>query len=85
VLIDGVLAGAIYALIALAFVLVYKSSRMINFAIGEWLTAGALTAGLGYYGLELGPLGAMLFASLAMVASAWASTQPLCGGSRPGQ
>ena len=28
--INGSLAGAIYALIALAFVLVYKASRMIN-------------------------------------------------------
>jgi branched-chain amino acid transport system permease protein len=31
-LIDGVLSGAIYALIALAFVLVYRASRMMNFA-----------------------------------------------------
>src|SRR5215204_5414426 len=68
VLTEGVLAGALYALIALAFVLVYKSSRMINFAVGEWLMAGALTAGAGYYAFELGPLGALLFAALAMVA-----------------
>ena len=31
--------GAIYALIALAFVLVYKCSRMVNFAVGEWRQA----------------------------------------------
>jgi len=60
VLIEGVLARSVYALIALAFALVYKSSRMINFAVGEWLMAGALTAGAGYYALELGPLGALL-------------------------
>ena len=36
-LLDGVLAGAVYALIALAFVVVYKASRMINFALGEWV------------------------------------------------
>jgi branched-chain amino acid transport system permease protein len=66
VLIEGVLASAVYALIALAFVLVYKSSRMINFAVGEWLMSGALTAGTSYYALGLGPLGAMLFAALAM-------------------
>jgi branched-subunit amino acid ABC-type transport system permease component len=64
VLIEGVLARSVYALIALAFVLVYKSSRMINFAVGEWLMAGALTAGAGYYALKLGPLGALLFAVL---------------------
>ena len=33
-LIDGALAGAIYALIALAFVLIYKASSMMNFALG---------------------------------------------------
>ncbi len=31
-LIDGALAGTIYALIALMFVLAYKSSRIVNFA-----------------------------------------------------
>ena len=44
-LIEGALAGAIYALIALAFVLIYKASRMINFAIGECVMFGALLAG----------------------------------------
>lgn len=68
VLVEGVLAGAIYGLIALAFVLVYKSSRMVNFAVGEWLMAGALTAGAGYYALALGPVGAILFAAVAMAA-----------------
>ena len=37
VFLNGVLAGAIYALIGLAFVVVYKASRMINFALGEFL------------------------------------------------
>src|SRR5262249_23686072 len=40
--VNGLLAGAIYALIALAFVVVYKSSRMINFAVGEWVMFGSL-------------------------------------------
>src|SRR5260221_9432641 len=52
--IEGALAGAIYALIALAFVLVYKSSRMINFAPGEWIMVGALLAGAAWHGLGLG-------------------------------
>jgi branched-chain amino acid transport system permease protein len=67
-LIDGALAGAIYALIALAFVLVYKSSRMINFAVGEWIMLGALLAGAGYYAIGLGLIGALLFAAAAMAA-----------------
>lgn len=66
VLVEGVMAGAIYALIALAFVLVYKCSRMVNFAVGEWVMAGALAAGLGYWVLDLGAVGAILFAALAM-------------------
>ena len=65
-LIDGALAGAIYALIALALVLVYKSSRMINFAVGEWIMFGALLAGAGYYTLGLGLAGAVLFAAIGM-------------------
>src|SRR5439155_8334107 len=66
VLIEGVLGGAIYGLIALAFVLVYKSSRMINFAVGEWIMCGALAAGIGQYALGLGAAGAVLFAAGAM-------------------
>ena len=66
VLIEGILAGAVYALIALAFVLVYKSSRMVNFAVGEWLMAGALMAGAGHYALGLGTASSILFAALGM-------------------
>src|SRR5262245_38137047 len=68
--IEGTLAGAIYALIALAFVLVYKASRMINFALGEWVMFGALLAGTGAQLLHLGPVGALLFAAVAMIALA---------------
>src|SRR5438105_5504638 len=65
-IIEGALAGAIYALIALAFVLVYKSSRMINFALGEWIMFGALLAAAGQYSLGLGLAGAVLFAAAGM-------------------
>ena len=44
-LVNGILDGAIYALIALAFVVVYESSRMINFAVGEWVMFGSLLVG----------------------------------------
>ncbi len=67
--IDGVLAGAIYALVALAFVLVYKASSMMNFALGEWIMFGALLTGMGLQVLHLG-LAALLFAGLVMVALA---------------
>ena len=39
-LVEGLLAGAVYALFALAFVVVYKASGMINFALGEWAMLG---------------------------------------------
>jgi branched-chain amino acid transport system permease protein len=54
--VDGALAGMVYALIALAFVLVYKASRMINFALGEWVMIGARLVATGVHtlGLSLG-------------------------------
>ena len=71
-LVDGVLAGAIYALIALAFVLVYKASRMINFAIGEWVMWGALLVGVGVHVIGLGLGTAVVFAWVSMIALALA-------------
>ena len=71
-LVDGALAGAIYALIALAFVLVYKASRMINFAIGEWVMWGALLVGAGVRSIGVGPIEAFVFACAGMIALAFA-------------
>jgi len=68
--IDGALAGAIYALIALAFVLVYRASAMMNFALGEWVVFGAVLAGTGLHFLHLGTVGALIFAALGMIALA---------------
>lgn len=65
-LIEGALAGAIYALIALAFVLVYKSSRVVNFALGAWVMFGALLAATGEHLLGLGLGGAAVFAACGM-------------------
>jgi branched-chain amino acid transport system permease protein len=45
VLVDGALTGALYAPIALAFVVVYRASGMINFALGEWAMLGAALVG----------------------------------------
>ena len=71
-LLDGVLAGAVYALIALAFVVVYKASRMINFALGEWMMYGSRLAAVGAYGAGLGAAAALGFAGAAMVCLALA-------------
>src|SRR5262245_24420484 len=70
-LIEGALAGALYALIALAFVVVYKASRVINFALGEWLLLGALlvATGLHVLGLNLVAAIAVACAGMFMVAA----------------
>ncbi len=39
--ITGIVVGSMYALVALGFVLIYKSSRVINFAQGELVLIGA--------------------------------------------
>jgi len=67
---DGVLAGTIYALIALAFVLVYKASRVMNFALGEWMVLGAVLAGVGSPSLQLGTVAALAFAVAGLAALA---------------
>jgi branched-chain amino acid transport system permease protein len=69
--VDGVLAGAVYALIALAFVVVYKAAGMINFALGEWVMFGSRLAA-GAQGAGLGAAGALAVGAAAMVAFAWA-------------
>jgi len=69
-IVDGALAGAVYALISLAFVIVYKASRMINFALGEWAMLGSRLAATGFYALGLGVSGATAFASAGMIAVA---------------
>ncbi|TMA25764.1 MAG: branched-chain amino acid ABC transporter permease [Deltaproteobacteria bacterium] len=39
--INGLVVGSIYALVALGFVIIYKSSGVLNFAQGEFLLIGA--------------------------------------------
>ena len=39
--ISGVVVGSIYALSALGFVLIYKSSRVLNLAHGQIIASGA--------------------------------------------
>lgn len=68
--IDGILAGSIYALIALAFVVVYKAARIINFALGECVMLGALLVAFGLHGLGLGLAGALAMAAAGMAALA---------------
>jgi branched-chain amino acid transport system permease protein len=78
VLIGGLLAGVLYSLVALGFVLIFKASGVFNFAQGAMvLVAGlALVRSLDVLvarGLPLGlaVVGALLFAGAVMTITAW--------------
>lgn len=40
-LINGLIVGALYGVVAMSFVLIYKASQVVNFAQGEFLLIGA--------------------------------------------
>ena len=41
-LISGIVAGSIYALVGLGYVTIYRTSRVVNFAQGSFVMLGAL-------------------------------------------
>ncbi|MFZ0151508.1 MAG: branched-chain amino acid ABC transporter permease, partial [Xanthobacteraceae bacterium] len=51
---SGLTVGAIYALVAIGFTLIYNASDVVNFAQGEFVMLGGLTTVfLGYAGVPL--------------------------------
>jgi branched-chain amino acid transport system permease protein len=62
----GVVAGAIYALIAAGFVLIYQVTGIINFAQGEFAMIGAMTASA----LATGGMPVLEAAGIAVLAAA---------------
>ena len=79
VLISGLLAGVLYSLVALGFVLIYKASGVFNFAQGSMvLLAGlALVRSLDFlvsHGMPwwAAVIAGLLFAGLIMAMTAWA-------------
>lgn len=66
--VDGLLAGAVYAPIALAFVVVYRASRMVNFALGEWAMLGAGVFGTASHVLGFAAGGAVATAGMVALA-----------------
>lgn len=50
---NGLLSGAVYALVGAAFVVVYRASGILNFALGEWVSLGARLTGVGMQGVGL--------------------------------
>lgn len=61
---NGLLSGPVYALIGMAFIVVYRASGVINFSLGEWVSFGARLTGVGVQVAGL-PLAAALAAALA--------------------
>jgi branched-chain amino acid transport system permease protein len=52
-LVSGVAAGALYALVAIGLVLIYKATDIVNFAQGESVTVGAYLGWLFVSGLHM--------------------------------
>src|SRR5216117_2070440 len=80
-LVSGIAMGSIYALVALGFNVIYKTTDAINFAQGEWvmiggvLAAAMLSAGGGPFWLML--VGAVLLVGLIGVLSERLVVYPL--------
>ncbi|MGA0595885.1 branched-chain amino acid ABC transporter permease [Enterovirga sp. CN4-39] len=71
VVLAGIGSGALYALTGVAFVLIYKATRVVNLAIGEILMLGGY-AFLGFAaGLGLPPLVALALAVAAGALFGW--------------
>lgn len=68
VLVDGALTGALYAPVALAFVVVYRASGMINFALGEWTTVAAALVASGLWTAGLGLTASLAGSCVVMIA-----------------
>ena len=44
-LVNGLIVGALYGVVAMCFVLIYKASQVVNFAQGEFVLIGAWAVG----------------------------------------
>ncbi len=70
VLWEGLVSGILYALIALGFVLIFRSSRIFNFAQGIMVVFAALTL-VGLHGMGIPAWVAVAFTLAVMFALAW--------------
>ncbi|MDH4173118.1 MAG: branched-chain amino acid ABC transporter permease [Betaproteobacteria bacterium] len=83
-LLSGLTVGAIYALVALGFSIIYNASHVINFAQGEFVMIGGMaTVSLLGAGLPLAPaaLAAVALAALIGLLLARFAVQPARGAS----
>jgi branched-chain amino acid transport system permease protein len=70
---NGLLSGSVYALVGMAFVVVYRASLVLNFSLGEWVSLGAKSTGVSVQvlGLPLIPAAAAAIALMAALAIAF--------------
>jgi branched-chain amino acid transport system permease protein len=73
-LFQGFALGCIYALVALGFTVVYRASKVINFAQGSMLLVGAYLVSVLATGLSL-PFGLAVIAAIALLAAGGAVFQ----------
>ena len=67
-IIGGISLGAIYALVALGFSLVYRTMGLVNFAHGNVVTVGAYLASTFYLGSKL-PFALAMLVAIAVTAA----------------
>ncbi|MEJ0096495.1 MAG: branched-chain amino acid ABC transporter permease [Methylocella sp.] len=83
-LVGGLLAGVMYSLVALGFVLIYKASRVFNFAQGSLMLFAALAfVTLTEHGANFWLAGLVTMALLVVAATLieWTVLRPLAGRS----
>jgi len=66
-LVSVLLSGAVYALVGVAFVVVYRASAVLNFSLGEWVSLGARVTGAGVQTAGLPVIGAFAGAAALLV------------------
>lgn len=71
VTVNGIAVGAIYALVALGIVLIYKATEVLNFAHGDLLVLGAFTAWALIVGLGMPFWAAVAITVAGVGALAW--------------
>jgi branched-chain amino acid transport system permease protein len=69
--VNGVLLGQVYALLSLGFVVIYRASKVFNFAQGELMLLGAYTVWTLALGMNLPPLIVVPLAFVAALAYGW--------------
>lgn len=69
-LLNGIIAGSIYALIALGFVVIYRTVRFFHFAHGVVYTAGAYLAYSFSISLGINPILSFFLPPFCRVSSA---------------